>query len=141
MGGARVGGARVGGAVAQLPLAARAAAKRRSHRQERRSHRQQHVELGWSLGQRRRPVQAAHLPLLDALTGLASAAVHGLGRRFLCQNKLNDLPRNSSSIRFRNRCKLTGRTRGVYRKFGLCRICFRELALQGEIPGVTKASW
>ena len=61
--------------------------------------------------------------------------------RLLIQNKLNYLPRNSSSIRFRNRCKLTGRTRGVYRKFGLSRITFRELALKGELPGVTKASW
>ena len=61
--------------------------------------------------------------------------------RLQIQNKLNDLPRNSSSIRFRNRCKLTGRTRGVYRKFGLSRIKFRELASEGMIPGVTKASW
>lgn len=44
-------------------------------------------------------------------------------------------------IRYRNRCRLCGRSRAVYRKFELCRLCFRELALKGEIPGVTKASW
>ena len=57
------------------------------------------------------------------------------------QNKLNDLPRNSSSIRYRNRCKLTGRTRGVYRKFGLSRIKIRELSMSGDLPGVVKSSW
>ena len=59
----------------------------------------------------------------------------------IIQNKLNDLPRNSSSIRFRNRCKLTGRTRGVYRKFGLSRIKIRELSMSGDLPGVVKSSW
>lgn len=44
-------------------------------------------------------------------------------------------------IRYRNRCKVCGRPRGYYRKFGLCRICFRNLALQGYLPGVIKASW
>jgi len=44
-------------------------------------------------------------------------------------------------VRYRNRCKLCGRPRGYYRKFGLCRICFRQLALEGHIPGVRKASW
>ena len=61
--------------------------------------------------------------------------------RLRIQNKLNDLPRNSSSIRFRNRCKLTGRTRGVYRKFGLSRIKIRELSMSGDLPGVVKSSW
>tara|TARA_Y100001970_G_scaffold21944_1_gene25237 strand:- start:8512 stop:8817 length:306 start_codon:yes stop_codon:yes gene_type:complete len=61
--------------------------------------------------------------------------------RLKIQNKLNDLPRNSSSIRYRNRCKLTGRTRGVYRKFGLCRIKIRELSMSGDLPGVVKSSW
>ena len=61
--------------------------------------------------------------------------------RLQIQNKLNDLPRNSSSIRFRNRCKLTGRTRGVYRKFGLSRIKIRELSMSGDLPGVVKSSW
>jgi small subunit ribosomal protein S14 len=61
--------------------------------------------------------------------------------RLKIQTKLNDLPRNSSSIRYRNRCKLTGRTRGVYRKFGLSRIKIRELSMSGDLPGVVKSSW
>ena len=55
--------------------------------------------------------------------------------------KLEKLPKNSNRIRVRNRCNVTGRPRGVYRKFGLSRITFRELASIGMIPGVTKASW
>ena len=61
--------------------------------------------------------------------------------RLKIQDKLNDLPRNSSSIRYRNRCKLTGRTRGVYRKFKLSRIKIRELSMSGDLPGVVKSSW
>ena len=61
--------------------------------------------------------------------------------RIKIQHKLNDLPRNSSSIRYRNRCKLTGRARGVYRKFGLSRIKIRELSMSGNLPGVVKSSW
>ena len=55
--------------------------------------------------------------------------------------RLEKLPKNSNRIRIRNRCNVTGRPRGVYRKFGLSRITFRELALKGLIPGVSKASW
>ena len=54
---------------------------------------------------------------------------------------LNKMPRDSSPIRLRNRCVLTGRARGYLRKFKLSRLCFREKALKGDIPGVTKASW
>lgn len=54
---------------------------------------------------------------------------------------LQKLPRNSSPSRVRNRCSMTGRGRGVYRKFGLCRNVFRQLALAGKIPGIRKASW
>ena len=61
--------------------------------------------------------------------------------RFKLQSKLNELPRNSSKIRVRNRCKLTGRTRGFYRKFGLSRIKLRELSMSGALPGVVKSSW
>ena len=64
-----------------------------------------------------------------------------LEERIEFQNKLNDLPRNSSSIRHRNRCELTGRSRGVYRKFGLSRIKIRELSMSGDLPGVVKSSW
>ena len=55
--------------------------------------------------------------------------------------KFQQLPRNASPSRLRNRCALTGRPRGVYRKFGLGRIKLRELAMRGEVPGVIKASW
>ena len=55
--------------------------------------------------------------------------------------KLQRLPRDASPVRLRNRCALTGRPRGVYRKFGLGRNKLRELALKGEVPGVIKASW
>jgi small subunit ribosomal protein S14 len=61
--------------------------------------------------------------------------------RYDAMVKLNKLPRNSSRVRVKNRCVLTGRGRGVYRQFGISRIKFRELAHQGLIPGVTKASW
>ena len=61
--------------------------------------------------------------------------------RIIYQNKLNDLPRNGSSIRHRNRCELTGRPRGNYRKFGLSRIKLRELSMTGDLPGVVKSSW
>jgi small subunit ribosomal protein S14 len=55
--------------------------------------------------------------------------------------KLQTLPRNSSPVRLRNRCALTGRPRGTYKKFGLGRIKLREFVMRGEIPGVVKASW
>lgn len=61
--------------------------------------------------------------------------------RFEAMVRLQKLPRNSSSVRVRNRCVLTGRPRGYYRDFKLSRIAFRELALRGMIPGVTKSSW
>lgn len=54
---------------------------------------------------------------------------------------LSRLPKNSNATRLRNRCKITGRSRGYMRRFGLSRIAFREMALQGLIPGVTKSSW
>ena len=57
------------------------------------------------------------------------------------RNKLQALPRNTSPNRVTTRCQLTGRPRGNYRKFGLSRIAFRQLALDGKLPGVTKASW
>ena len=64
-----------------------------------------------------------------------------LEERLTFQNKLNDMPRNSSSIRHRNRCEITGRPRGNYRKFGLSRIKIRELSMTGDLPGVVKSSW
>ncbi len=64
-----------------------------------------------------------------------------LEERIAHQNKLNDLPRNGSAIRHRNRCEITGRPRGNYRKFGLSRIKLRELSMTGDLPGVVKSSW
>ena len=61
--------------------------------------------------------------------------------RAVAQAKLNDLPRDGSPTRQRNRCAITGRPHGVYRKFGLARNKLREAAMNGEIPGLTKASW
>jgi len=60
---------------------------------------------------------------------------------FAAQKKLAKLPRNSSPVRVNNRCKLSGRPRAYIRKYGVSRIQFRELALSGKIPGVTKSSW
>ena len=54
---------------------------------------------------------------------------------------LDKLPRNASPVRLHNRCKLTGRPKGYMRRFGICRVQFREMALAGKIPGVKKASW
>jgi small subunit ribosomal protein S14 len=61
--------------------------------------------------------------------------------RFAAQLKLAQLPRNSSRTRIRNRCNLTGRSRGYYRKYGLSRIAIRDLASIGQIPGMIKSSW
>ena len=61
--------------------------------------------------------------------------------RFAAVEALQKLPRDSSKSRVRNRCTITGRSRGVYRKFGLARHKLREAAMRGEVPGLTKASW
>ena len=61
--------------------------------------------------------------------------------RFEARLKFQALPRNSSPVRLRNRCKLTGRPRGVFRKFGLGRSKLRDFVMRGEVPGMTKASW
>ena len=54
---------------------------------------------------------------------------------------LDKLPKNSSAVRLKNRCQITGRPRGYMRYFGICRVAFRDMALDGKIPGVRKASW
>jgi len=56
-------------------------------------------------------------------------------------DELDKLPRNSSAVRLHNRCQLTGRPKGYMRDFSICRVVFREMALNGKIPGITKASW
>ncbi len=75
---------------------------------------------------------------LKAIAGNKSAPMED---RFEATMKLAKLPRNSSKTRMRNRCGLTGRPRGYYRKFDLSRIALRDLASKGQIPGVIKSSW
>ena len=64
-----------------------------------------------------------------------------LEERFKAQQKLSNLPRNSAKTRVRNRCEITGRPHGVYRKLKISRIALRQLGLQGKIPGMVKSSW
>ena len=77
----------------------------------------------------------------EELKKVISSPKSSFEEKELAVNKLDSLPRRSSSTRVRNRCFATGRPRGVLRKFNLSRLCFREMALKGEIPGITKASW
>ena len=64
-----------------------------------------------------------------------------LEERFKAQQKLSGLPRNSAKVRVMNRCQITGRPHGVYRKLKISRIALRQLGLQGKIPGMVKSSW
>ncbi len=64
-----------------------------------------------------------------------------LEERFKAQQKLSKLPRNSSKVRIMNRCQITGRPHGVYRKLKISRIALRQLGLEGKIPGMVKSSW
>ena len=64
-----------------------------------------------------------------------------LEERFKAQQKLSKLPRNSAKVRVMNRCQITGRPHGVYRKLKISRIALRQLGLQGKIPGMVKSSW
>ena len=75
------------------------------------------------------------------LKAIISSSVTSNEDREAAVNKLDKLPKTSSRIRVRNRCFITGRPRGIIGRFKLSRLCFREMALNGEIPGVTKASW
>lgn len=89
---------------------------------------------------RRRMVQryAAKRARLKAIARDRTAAPE---ERFQAYLKLSELPRNSSAVRVRNRCQLTGRPRGFYRKLRVSRIALRELASVGQIPGMVKSSW
>jgi small subunit ribosomal protein S14 len=77
----------------------------------------------------------------EALTAIINDQSKSEDERYAARLKLQQLPRNSNPTRQRNRCAITGRPRGVFRKFGLGRNKIRELAMRGEIPGVVKASW
>lgn len=76
-----------------------------------------------------------------ALKAIIADKEKPMEERFAAVLKLAEMPRNSSKIRVRNRCALTGRPRAHYRKFRLSRIALRDLASRGELPGVTKSSW
>jgi small subunit ribosomal protein S14 len=77
----------------------------------------------------------------ERLKAIASDRELPAEERFTARLKLARLPRNSAPVRIRNRCELSGRPRGFYRKFKLSRIALRELASNGHIPGMTKSSW
>jgi len=77
----------------------------------------------------------------ERLKAIAADEKRPMEERFLARLKLAEVPRNASPVRQRNRCELTGRPRGTYRKFKLSRIALRELASTGQIPGMVKASW
>ncbi|TWT05722.1 30S ribosomal protein S14 [Reyranella sp. CPCC 100927] len=77
----------------------------------------------------------------SALKEVVMDRARPIEERFEAQLKLNELPRNGTRIRIRNRCEVSGRSRGVYRKFKLSRIGLRDLASRGQLPGVVKSSW
>lgn len=77
----------------------------------------------------------------DELKAIANDQDRPLEERFAARLKLAELPRNSSPVRIRNRCELTGRPRAYYRKLGMSRIALRELGSHGKIPGLVKSSW
>jgi small subunit ribosomal protein S14 len=80
---------------------------------------------------------ARRLELKSVITSVSASEEE----RSNARSSLQSLPRDTSECRLRNRCQITGRPRGVFRKFGLCRNKIREYAMKGEIPGVVKASW
>jgi small subunit ribosomal protein S14 len=90
---------------------------------------------------RRKKLAAQYAAKRKKLKALAGDLHKPAEERFAARLKLAELPRNSSATRVRNRCELTGRARGYYRKMRLCRNMLRELASQGLIPGMVKSSW
>ena len=90
---------------------------------------------------RRRRLVAQYAAKRKALKEIAADHTKPAEERFAARLKLAQLPRNSSKTRIRNRCEITGRSRGYYRKLKLCRNQLRELASQGLIPGMVKSSW
>ncbi len=90
---------------------------------------------------RRRRLSAQYAAKRKRLKEVANDLKKPAEERFAARLKLAEMPRNSSPTRIRNRCELTGRARGYYRKLKLCRNQLRELASQGRIPGMVKSSW
>lgn len=91
--------------------------------------------------QKRADLVAKFAPKRAALKAIIDDQSKTEEERYEARLKLQALPRNSAPTRQRNRCAMTGRPRGTFRKFGLARIKLREFAMKGEIPGMTKASW
>jgi len=91
--------------------------------------------------QKRRQTVKKYAAKRKELLAIANNTRLSIEERYAAREKLQKLPRDASPVRLRNRCALTGRPRGVYRKFGLARGKLRLIALHGEIPGVIKASW
>jgi len=89
----------------------------------------------------RRELVAQHAAKRQRLKDVANDTKRPAEERFAARLKLAEMPRNGSKVRIRNRCELTGRARGYYRKLKLCRNQLRELASQGLVPGMTKSSW
>lgn len=90
---------------------------------------------------RRRKLVDQYAAKRAELKAIAKDASREPEERFAARMKLAKLPRNASKTRVRNRCELTGRPRAYYRKFRLSRLALRELALNGQIPGMVKSSW
>jgi len=90
---------------------------------------------------KRRKTAEQFAPKRAALEAIINDQSKSEDERFAARLKLQRLPRNSSPVRQRKRCQITGRPRGVYRKFGLGRSKLREIAMQGGVPGLVKASW
>lgn len=91
--------------------------------------------------EKRRKTVAQFAKKREALLEIINDQNRSDADRYEARLKFQLLPRNASPSRVRNRCALTGRPRGVFRKFGMCRNKIRELAFKGEIPGIVKASW
>jgi small subunit ribosomal protein S14 len=90
---------------------------------------------------KRSKLVAKHAEKRAALKAVIKSTTASDEEKWDAQVKLQKLPRDASPVRQRNRCQVTGRPHGVFRKFGLCRNKLREHAMQGDIPGLTKASW
>jgi small subunit ribosomal protein S14 len=91
--------------------------------------------------EKRKQLVAQYAERRAALKATIKNSASGDDEKQQAQSALNNLPKNSSPVRVRNRCRISGRVRGYLRRFGMSRIDFRLLALKGEIPGVRKSSW